>query len=134
VQWLFGKPEKQTVHLRTSRKMSGVVELEKARVRWFLSVDAEDLPRERREAGQYAYRSMTMDGEEIEFSTGFTDLHTRVYEDILAGGGYGISDARPGVELVHEINHSDISASTLGGHPLLETTSVRSLEDVRRAA
>nr|MCU0982435.1 Gfo/Idh/MocA family oxidoreductase [Pirellulaceae bacterium] len=85
--WLFGEPEHWEVHLRTPRKMAGLLELERARVRWFLSVDEDDLPESTRAAGKFAYRSMTLDGQEIEFSDGFTDLHTRVYREILAGRG-----------------------------------------------
>ncbi len=101
--WVFGCVEHSEVHLADNRRMAGYLELERARVRWFLSVDRRDLPEAVAAAGQRTYRSITVDGEEAEFSEGFTDLHTAVYRDILAGGGCGIADARPSIELVHSI-------------------------------
>ena len=117
--WLFGGVERSTVHLKAPRKMAGALELERARVRWFLSTDETDLPDHVRESGGYAYRSMTCDGQEIEFSGGFTDLHTKVYEEILAGRGAGVRDARPAIELVHSINQTEESPALGGAHPLL---------------
>ncbi len=116
--WLFGEVENIEVHLNEPRRMSGFIELEKARVRWFLSVDESDLPTSTKMAGKFAYRSMTMDGEEVEFSDGFTDLHTKVYKEIIAGNGFGINEARPAVELVHRINQADVH-STQNLHPQL---------------
>jgi UDP-N-acetyl-2-amino-2-deoxyglucuronate dehydrogenase len=104
--WLFGDVEESRVHVAQPRKMAGSLELERAYVRWFLSTDAEDLPDHVRAKGNFAFRSMTYDGQELEFSDGFQDLHTRVYEEILAGRGAGIRDARPAIELVHEINRT----------------------------
>jgi UDP-N-acetyl-2-amino-2-deoxyglucuronate dehydrogenase len=120
--WLFGEAEHCEVHLRTSRKMAGLVVLERARVRWFLSVDAEDLPESCRQAGKFAYRSMTLDGQEIEFSDGFTDLHTRVYREVLAGRGAGIREARPAIELVHSLNQGEPLAHPRCYHPFLART------------
>lgn len=117
--WLFGEAGRIEVHLHEPRRMSGYVELEHARVRWFLSVDERDLPESVKAAGKFAHRSMTLDGEEIEFSDGFTDLHTRAYKGILAGEGYGIEDARPAIELVHRINSVDVQ-TTGCLHPQLE--------------
>jgi len=121
--WLFGDAEDSKLHLHQSRKMAGVLELKRARVRWFLSTDADDLPAEVQESGGYAFRSMTVDGQELEFSAGFTDLHTKVYEEILAGRGTGIQDARPAIELVHGINRSEIENNLHGAHPLVANTS-----------
>jgi len=132
--WLFGEPEHWEVHLRTPRKMAGLLELERARVRWFLSVDEDDLPAPVREAGKFAYRSMTLDGQEIEFSDGFTDLHTRVYREILAGRGNGIVDARPAIELVFALNNCDTVAYPECYHPFLTTTRSFELAAYRRAA
>lgn len=106
--WLFGEAEHAELHLKETRRMSGYLELERARVRWFLSVDEADLPTAVKESGKFAYRSMTMDGQELEFSDGFKNLHTRSYEEILAGNGFGIREARPAIELVHRINSLDI--------------------------
>ena len=101
--WIFGRPEHCEVHLADNRRMAGYLELERARVRWFLSVDRQDLPTAAVARGQRTCRSITVDRQEVEFSEGFTDLHTAVYRDILAGGGCGIADARASIELVHQI-------------------------------
>jgi UDP-N-acetyl-2-amino-2-deoxyglucuronate dehydrogenase len=131
--WLFGEAEGVEVHLKDSRRMSGYVELERARVRWFLSVDEADLPESVKAAGKFAYRSMTMDGEEIEFSDGFTDLHTRAYQEVLAGNGFGIQEARPAVELVHRINTLDVQ-HTGTVHPQLERGLPSVSHPLRRVA
>jgi UDP-N-acetyl-2-amino-2-deoxyglucuronate dehydrogenase len=117
--WLFGMAEHSEVHLARPDKMAGALELERARVRWFLSVDEHDLPETSRQAGKFAFRSLTMDGQEIEFSEGFTDLHTRVYEQVLAGNSFGVEDARPSIELVYDIRHAEAVANPLRLHPIL---------------
>jgi UDP-N-acetyl-2-amino-2-deoxyglucuronate dehydrogenase len=101
--WLYGKPLRSEVFLSRPDKVSGSFELERADVRWFLSVDAADLPPAFRAAGKTAYRSLSVGGEEIEFSEGFPDLHTEVYRDVLAGGGFGIEDSRACIELAYRI-------------------------------
>jgi UDP-N-acetyl-2-amino-2-deoxyglucuronate dehydrogenase len=130
--WMFGDTEHSEVHLHSPRRMAGVLELERARVRWFLSVDGDDLPADVRRAGKFAHRSMTLDGEEVEFSDGFTDLHTKAYAEILAGRGAGIADARPAIELVHAINAAEVTHGTLR-HPLLENTVSHAAPALRRA-
>jgi len=117
--WLFGAAEDTTVHLHQPSRMAGVLELERARVRWFLSAEADDLPADVRERGQPAWRCLLIDGQEVEFSSGFTDLHTRVYEDVLAGRGMGIADARPSIELVHQVRHAEVTPSKHEAHPLV---------------
>ena len=89
--------------MSTNTRVGGFLELERARVNWFLSIDREDLPEVAVKEGKPTYRSITIDGEEVEFSGGFTDLHTVVYDDILKGGGFGLEDARPSIELTHQI-------------------------------
>lgn len=106
--WLFGPPERAVVHLRDPRCAAGCLDLERARIRWFLSVSAADLPATAVEKGAAAYRSLTIDGEEVDFSSGFADLHTLVYRDILSGGGFGTEDARPSIEAVHMIRESAV--------------------------
>ncbi|MCC7452228.1 MAG: Gfo/Idh/MocA family oxidoreductase [Anaerolineae bacterium] len=106
--WFFGKLEHSELHLGTPQHMAGSLLLERARVNWFLSIDEDDLPTHVREQQRFAFRSITIDGQEIEFSDGFTDLHTRVYQDILAGGGFGLRDARPSIDLVYQINSSEV--------------------------
>jgi len=117
--WLFGAEKASRVHLSTPRRMAGVLELERAHVRWFLSVQADDLPPGSLASGKAAHRSITVDGREIEFSEGFSDLHTRLYEEVLAGRGYGITEARPSIELVYRIRTGDVVAHQGEGHPLL---------------
>lgn len=107
--WLFGSVKYQEVHLSEPRKMAGFIELDRANVRWFLSVDNSDLPKETKQKLVPTYRSITIDKAEIEFSGGFADLHTMVYKDILAGRGYGIEDARPSLNLVSSIRNTTAS-------------------------
>lgn len=129
--WVFGGVEHVAVHHRSPRQMAGTLEMERARVRWFLSVNGEDLPAAVRRQGKFAFRSMTIDGEEIEFSDGFTDLHTRAYTEILAGRGFGIAEARPAIELVHAINRADLSPG-MTGHRTYDP--VRHLAGIQPAA
>lgn len=117
--WLFGPVCSTKVHSANTSRMGGFIELEKARVRWFLSVDHNDLPPVAKQAKKTTFRSITVDGQEIEFSDGFTDLHTCVYEKTLAGNGFGIADARPSIELTHRIRNSEISAYDTMTHPFL---------------
>ncbi len=117
--WLFGDVGECRIHHSDSQRMAGFLELERARVRWFLSVDAADLPFTASPGSRTTYRSITIDGEEIEFTDGFTDLHTRVYERTLAGEGFGIEDARPAIELGHRIRTSPLSSKDDTVHPLL---------------
>ncbi|MCB0841173.1 MAG: Gfo/Idh/MocA family oxidoreductase [Bacteroidetes bacterium] len=121
LSWLFGEVEHSELYLSEPKKMSGLLELKNAEVRWFLSIDRNDLPAEVAEKGQTTYRSINYDGEEIEFSGGFTDLHTRVYEDILAGGGFGVEIARPSIELVHNIRNSPVLTNRKHPHRFLIT-------------
>lgn len=117
--WIFGNVQHSEVHYSEPlKKMSGYIELEKANVRWFLSVDYNDLPDEIRNKGQRTYRSIKFDGKKIEFSEGFADLHTIVYRDILNGGGFGIDDARPSIELVYQIRNLSPVGFNERSHPL----------------
>jgi UDP-N-acetyl-2-amino-2-deoxyglucuronate dehydrogenase len=101
--WIFGKVESYKIISADPRKVRGISELEKATVDWFLSIDKQDLPEDIRAQGKTAYRALMLDGKEIEFSEGFTDLHTRSYEEILAGRGFGIKDVRASVELAYNL-------------------------------
>ncbi|MCX6558267.1 MAG: Gfo/Idh/MocA family oxidoreductase [Candidatus Aminicenantes bacterium] len=101
--WIFGKLQKQVVHIADDRKMSGYFELERARVSWFLSLDSSDLPKAAKDSGKNTYRTLKLNDELFEFSEGFGDLHTEVYRQVLAGKGFGIDDARASIELAHEI-------------------------------
>lgn len=117
--WLFGSVQHVEVHLSTDSHVSGWLELERARVRWFLSIDRNDLPPEAVAAGKTTYRSITVDGAEVEFSEGFTDLHTLIYRESLAGRGFGLADARPSVEVAHQIRHATASVVNEHRHPHL---------------
>jgi len=119
IQWLFGDYDELRVHLDENERMAGFVELEKADVRWFLSVDERDLPFPVKQGEPMTYRSITIDGEEIEFSGGFTDLHTRVYEKTLAGDGFRIEDARSSIELTYQIRNTQVSDIDDSAHPIL---------------
>ena len=101
--WIFGPVVSNTVHLHTHDRAAGHLQLEKANVRWFLSINAQTLPDTPRQAGQRTYRSIAVDGQEIEFSDGFTDLHTRSYEAVLAGNGFGIQEVLPATRLAEAI-------------------------------
>jgi UDP-N-acetyl-2-amino-2-deoxyglucuronate dehydrogenase len=92
--------------------MSGFIELKDANVSWYLAIDIDDLPQEAKEKGKTTFRSITIDGEEFEFSEGFTDLHTRMYEVILEGNGYGLSDVRSSIELTYNLRMSPVSKLT----------------------
>lgn len=106
--WLFGGVRRSEVHLREPARASGSLELDRADVRWFLSTDASDLPFTPAPGARATFRAMTVDGAQLEFSDGFGDLHTRVYEEVLAGRGCGVDAARPSVELTHQIRHAPI--------------------------
>ena len=120
--WIFGDTEKNITHHLDENKAAGVLHLKNARVRWFLSVDYNDIPKSVKEQGQRTYRSITVNNKEIEFSNGFTDLHTKSYQEILKGNGYGAEDARKSIEIVHNIRTSKISALTGDYHPLLKNS------------
>jgi UDP-N-acetyl-2-amino-2-deoxyglucuronate dehydrogenase len=124
LMWLFGSVTEHRVHLSQPRRIAGFLELERARVRWFLSVEPEDLPKpasaSTKPSSLKTFRSIRIDGSEIEFSDGFTDLHTRLYEDVFAGRGLGIDVARPAITLVHALRNTPVSApSPSTVHPLV---------------
>ena len=119
LSWLFGGVKGHGVHLNDPKRMSGFLELERADVSWFLSVDVSDLPFSPVPGKSSTFRSITVDGEEMEFTEGFTDLHTRVYERTLAGEGFGIDDARPSIELVYRLRKSPLTPPGDLAHPFL---------------
>jgi len=121
--WLFGAVTHNEVHLTEAGRAGGYIELERARVRWFLSIDRNDLPEAATRAGKPTFRSITVDGQEVEFSEGFTDLHTVVYQQTLAGNGFGIDDARPAIELAHAIRNQPPLGVNESSHPFLSRKS-----------
>ena len=118
--WIFGNVQQNDVHLLEADKSAGYLELENARVRWFLSIDENTLPENIKAAGQRTYRSITIDGKEIEFSTGFTDLHTLSYEGIIAGDGFGLKEARPSIETVYTIRNAVPNLKKGELHPFIQ--------------
>jgi UDP-N-acetyl-2-amino-2-deoxyglucuronate dehydrogenase len=116
--WLFGPVRQNRVHVREPHRVAGALDLARARVRWFLSTDPADLPFAAAPGQRMTFRSIEVDGQEVEFSDGFADLHTEVYRQVLAGNGFGIDDARPSIQLVHDIRHAPVSPSHADLHPL----------------
>lgn len=127
--WIFGSVTQNTVHLHTHDRAAGFLQLQRARVRWFLSIDENTLPSSVKEKGQRTFRSLKMENKEIEFSDGFADLHTKSYEAILSGNGFSLTEALPSIELVHNIrsqipigvkgDHHPFASLPLSGHPFL---------------
>lgn len=111
LSWIFGEVQENIVHLRGKDKAAGYLEFKNARVRWYLSIDENSLPKEVKEKKQRTYRSITVNGEEIEFSGGFTELHTESYKGILKGDGFGLIDAKPSIEIVHDIRNIELTNS-----------------------
>ena len=107
LSWIFGDVKKSDVHAQSHDRASGYLEFDRARVRWFLSINYEVIPTEIKLKGQRTYRSIKVEGEELEFSGGFTDLHTKVYKGVLKGNGYSLEDARQAIEIVHNIRKSE---------------------------
>lgn len=118
LMWIFGDVKQNTVHLHTHDRAAGYLELERARVRWFLSINYDVIPRELQETGARTYRSLKIENKEFEFSGGFTELHTRSYKDILEGGGFRIGVARKAIEIVHDIRHKETAGLVGDYHPL----------------
>ena len=123
--WIFGELKENIVHVHTHDRAGGYLEYEKARVRWFLSINYDTLPEEIKAKGMRTYRSITMDGNEIEFSEGFTDLHTRSYEDILSGGGFRIEDSRQAIQTVYDIRHATPIGLSGNYHPFAKKPLAR---------
>jgi len=118
LNWLFGDVLDSHVHLHTHDRAAGYLEFEKARVRWFLSINYDTIPEAVKAAGERTFRSFTVDGQEIEFSGGFTDLHTESYRDILDGNGFGLDDACKAVEMTYNIRNTPPTGPAANSHPL----------------
>ena len=116
--WIFGKVQQNIVHVHTHDRASGFLQLERARVRWFLSINENTLPEAVKAKGQRTYRSIQMEGTEIEFSEGFGDLHTKSYQSILEGKGFGLLEALPSIEVVHAIRTQKAAGLQGDYHPM----------------
>lgn len=119
--WIFGDTTRVIVHLSQPNKAAGYLELENARIRWFLSIDDDDLPESAKKAGKRTFRSVIINDEEVEFSEGFNDLHTVSYKEILEGRGFGLSDARQSVITAFTIRNSNPVGLVGDYHPMLKT-------------
>lgn len=119
--WIFGDIQKNVVHVSNEDTAAGYLELKKARIRWYLSLRKETIPEAAKKEGLATYRSIMMEGKEIEFSGGFTDLHTESYRDIIDGKGFGIYEARKSIEIVHDIRTSKPIGLKGDYHPILNT-------------
>lgn len=120
LHFVYGAVQENIVHLNAPTKAAGYLEYEHARVRWFLSLDVNDVPEEERAKGKRTFRAVIADGENLEFSDGFTELHTKVYEDILCGGGFGVEDNRVAIETVSTIRTAPIAPLGELAHPFLK--------------
>ncbi|WP_029038381.1 Gfo/Idh/MocA family protein [Salinimicrobium xinjiangense] len=118
--WIFGEVKENKVHIHTHDRAAGYLEFEQARVRWFLSINYNTIPSEVQNIGQRTYRSIKVEGEEIEFSNGFTDLHTESYKDILNGKGFDLQDAKQSIEIVHGIRNDGLAPIQGEYHPLIK--------------
>jgi len=118
--WIFGDVKENIVHVSEPNKTSGYLELERARVRWFLSLDYNDIPDDIRASGKRTFRSITIDGKELEFSEGFTELHTLSYQEILLGKGFGLDDVRQCIQTAHHIRNSQPIGLTGNYHPFVK--------------
>ncbi len=120
LEWIFGPVQYNVVQVDQPTKTGGFLELKRARVRWFLSIDRDDLPGPPENGKPATYRSIKMNGEEFEFTEGFADLHTRTYEEILAGRGYGLEDAKPAIDIASNIRRSRPVGLQGDYHPMLK--------------
>jgi len=121
ITWIFGNVKENIVHVYNADKAAGFLQLEKARVRWFLSLDYRDLPEVATNKGMRTYRSITVNGDEVEFSGGFTDLHTVTYQNILSGNGFGIDDAKESIILTDDVRNANPIGAKGDFHPFLTT-------------
>ncbi len=120
LSYIFGDVKENIVHYSKNDTAAGFIMLEKARVRWFLSINSQFIPQEVKEKGQTTYRSITINNKEIEFSGGFTDLHTKSYEKIIAGQGFGLYDAKPSIDTVYSIRNAKPIGLVNDYHPFLK--------------
>ncbi len=118
LMWIFGSVQKSTVHLHTHDRAAGLLELERARVKWFLSINYDVIPDHIKKTGIRTYRSLKIGDQEFEFSGGFTELHTLSYQHILDGEGFGINDATQAIDLVHDIRNAEPAGLDGNEHPL----------------
>jgi UDP-N-acetyl-2-amino-2-deoxyglucuronate dehydrogenase len=124
--WVFGEIKENIVHVLNDNKAGGLLTLEHANIRWFLSIDYNDIPEDVRKTGKRTYRSLRMGSQEIEFSDGFTDLHTEMYREIIAGRGFGLGHAKQSINIVYHIRNSQAIGLKGDYHPFLKTVAKKS--------
>ncbi|MEI7980819.1 MAG: Gfo/Idh/MocA family oxidoreductase [Bacteroidota bacterium] len=124
LSWIFGGVKENRIHVLQENKAAGLLRLEKANIRWFLSIDNHDIPKSIREKGKRTFRSLTVEGQEIEFSDGFTDLHTETYREILANRGFGLTDSKQSIIIVHHIRNSKPLGLKGDYHPILKEITI----------
>jgi len=120
LSWIFGLPAKNIVNVHEHDRAAGYLEFQKARVRWFLSINYDNIPEEVKLAGKRTFRSLTIDGQTFEFSEGFTELHTKSYQNILEGNGFPLVEARNAIEIVHTIRNSKPLGAVGEFHPYVK--------------
>jgi UDP-N-acetyl-2-amino-2-deoxyglucuronate dehydrogenase len=117
LSWVFGALKSNVVHLHRHDRAAGYLEFQQARVKWFLSIDANTIPVALKVEGKRTYRSLSINGESFEFSDGFTELHTSSYKKILAGEGFGLQEAKTAIEIVHAIRTQEPAGLRGDYHP-----------------
>ncbi len=120
LSWIFGEPVSSTVHLNSPDTAGGFLQLKRARVKWFMSLDYNTIPEEVKNRGQRTYRLITVNGEELEFSEGFTDLHTESYKKILVNEGFSLSDAFNSIQIAYDIRNKQVSPLISDYHYMLK--------------
>lgn len=125
LSWIFGRVQQNVVHVRSHDRVAGFIEFKKARVRYFLSINEETIPHEIKTTGKRTYRSFSMGDINVEFSDGFTDLHTLSYRDILDGSGFGLEEARNCIQIVHDIRHATPVGLRGDFHPMARIALAR---------
>ena len=125
LSWIFGDLKKNIVHINSHDRAAGFLEFKRARVRWFLSINGNTLPDEIKAKGQTTYRSITVEGKEVEFSSGFEDLHTTTYENIIRGKGFGLEASRQAIEIVHDIRNTTAEGAIGDYHPFVKKPLVK---------
>ncbi len=123
LSWVFGSVKENITHLLEEDRAAGFLRLERARVRWFLSVNYDLIPEHIKAIGQRTYRSINVEGDDIEFSGGFTDLHTRSYEEVLKGNGFGLREAKQSIEIVHDIRNATPQGLKGDYHPFCKNNA-----------
>ncbi len=125
LSWIFGDVKKNIVHLNNHDRSAGYLEFKNARVRWFLSINGDTIPNELRNQGKTTYRSLKIEGEELEFSGGFEDLHTTIYQNIIDGKGFGLDESRQAIEIVHNIRHTEAIGPKGDYHPFVKKPTAK---------